>query len=144
MAEPKLLINNKLIDPSQAKDMMLMLGFEDTEDTTYLDLTNKNLCDKKAPIHDKYLVYYGSDDVFLTVSNNRNLLIFVKFEDGCIEEIEDKEYDYVVKMFTFSGIGTELQLNSCGIEAHKEDDYIHVSVKFYKDERADIYIPIDL
>ena len=141
MAEVKLYINNQQVLPEIAADMMTMLGFEDTEETTYLDLFSRNKKEvRHGPIVGKYAAYYGDENVFITVSRNRNLLVFIKNDliGG------DANYDYSVKMYTFSSILTELDVDLIGLKCRKEGEDLHITYWEFEDEIVDIYISIDL
>ena len=142
MATTRTYINDQQIPSEVTSNMMVMLGFEDTEETKYIDISDiDNPIEKVGPMSDKhYLVYYGNEDVFVTVSNNRNLLVFVRndFMD------DFKDYDYIVKMFTFSSRNTELNIPSIDLNCTKENDEIHISFRIYEQEKIDIYLSIQL
>ncbi len=146
MATARLYINNQLVLEDIASDMMSMLGFEDTEETKYLDISSLDKpIEKAGPMCKKgYLIYYGNEDVFLTVTKNRNLLIFVRNDFD--KSSEHEEYDYLVKMFTFNSRLTELSIPSINLFSTKciDTDEIHISFQMYTDEKVDIFLSISL
>lgn len=122
-----LFINNALIEPAIAKDMMLMLGWEDTDNTIIKQITKDGEKQLNHPISGFYEVYAGNDFVFLTVSKNRNLSIFAK---NNIDEFV--EADYIMNTYYFSSIMTELELDSLNLKASRYlgDDFITVTWTF--------------
>lgn len=144
MATTRTYINDQQVMSEVTCDMMAMMGFEDTEETKYIDITDiDHPVEKTGPMSAKhYLVYYGNENVFITVSKNRNLLVFIKNDFEKDERF--KGYDYITRMFTFSSRRTELFIPSIGLYSTAEDDEIHITFQLYDKEIVDIYLSINL
>lgn len=133
-------MDNVLIDPVIAKDMMLMLGWEDTDNTLVKQIMKDGEKQLNHPISEFYEVYAGNDFVFLTVSKNRNLSIFAKNNTD-----EFIEADYIMNTYCFSSIMTELELDSLNLKASRYlgDDFITITWVFDETDYK-LHIGLDL
>lgn len=127
MAEVKVYIDGQMLLPEIASDMLSMVGWTDSKEVRYC---TKNEQGEFVPYDivldsNRYLAYYGDEDVLLVISKNRNITLCINMNTFKLPGVEN--YDYFARTYYLSGIYTELSLPDINLEIHRIDkDWMHL------------------
>lgn len=136
MADVRLYIDGQMIIPEVGKDMLSMVGWSDSSDVKYCTKKRENWqeINKFIPVDtvldsDRYLGYFGDEDVTLAISRNRNISIAINLKKFELEGTEG--YDYFIRTYYFSDMYTELDIDSVELTVHRVNkDWLHMSWKY--------------
>ena len=128
MADVRLYIDGQMVLPDVGKDMLSMTGWTDSADIKYCtkDKNSGKFIPRELVLDcDRYIGYFGDDDVTLAISRNRNLTMCVNVKTF---QLDAPGYDYFARTYYFSNVYTELSLPDIELEVHKlDDDWMHLS-----------------
>lgn len=129
MADVKLYVDGQMVLPEVGKDMLSMVGWTDSKDIKYCTKVREE-ADKFVPFDllldsDRYIGYFGDEDVTLAISRNRNITLIINTKTVNIKGAEN--YDYFAKTYYFSGTYTELDLPTIDLYVRRiEEDWMHL------------------
>lgn len=132
MAEIEAYVDKQLILSDIASDMLSMTGWSDTDLTRYC--TRNKGSDKFYPIElkldsDKYICYFGDEDVTVAISDYRNISVACNLKTLGVEDCDD--YDYFVRTYHLSSVLSEVDLESISLSVHKiNEDWLYFKWEF--------------
>ena len=142
MADVRLYIDGQMILPEIGKDMLSMTGWSDSENIKYC---TKDKDGKFIPVDmildsDRYIGYFGDEDVTVAISNYSNITVACNLKTFEIEGSD--KYDYFIRTYHLSSILTEVDLTSIDLTVHKlDEDWLYFKWEFL-DRTFEAYISI--
>ena len=106
MFNTKTYVNAEEVHEDITADMLMMTGWEDTEETTFGVIKN-GVCEKLDDYRlvGKHAVYLGDEVVTIAITHMRNLIIALSTKD--LTDVKGDKVDYLIREFYFSRTGFE-------------------------------------